>query len=134
MKPSSPLVGQLVNRRESSAFTLIELIAVMTIILLLAGLILSIAGHAQYQGSVKRAESEIKAMEGAIEAYKIDNGSYPRVANGSTDNLNPQQDFDPAFGAGPKYQQSCEYLYQCLSGLQPASMGSRWMNSAKHGR
>ena len=114
---------------QRGAFTLIELIAVMAIILILAGLILGIAGHAQHQGSVKRAESEIKAMSAALESYKIDNGTYPR--NTATDTLNAQVDFDPGTTGGTnKYQAASEYLYQCLSGNLPAgqTIGKAYIN------
>ena len=109
------------SKRGSRAFTLIELIAVMAIILILAGLILGIAGHAQQESSLRRAETEIKGMESAIEAYKIDNGNYPRSM--ATDSLNPYVDFDaaPNSGSGTRYQASSEYLYQCLSGNIPAN-------------
>ena len=112
------------RRRDVKAFTLIELIAVMAIILILAGLILGIAGNAQYKSSLERAKSEIKGMEAAIEAYKIDTGSYP--SNTATDALNPMSDFDPAINgpAGTRYQASSEYLYQCLSGNIPAANGT----------
>ena len=114
------------NRRltqgRSVAFTLIELIAVMSIILILAGLILGIAGHAQHEASVKRAEAEIKGLSAAIEAYKVDNGAYPR--SDATDTLNPQMDFDPGMMGNNKYQLASEYLYQCLSGNQPPVAGA----------
>ena len=108
-----------VEKRGVTAFTLIELIAVMAIILILAGLILGIAGHAQHDSSVRRAQTEIKAMETAIEAYKTDNGVYPRdtPVTGSTDMLNPLVDFDP--GSGNKYKAASEFLYKCLSGYDP---------------
>ena len=108
-------------QRANSAFTLIELIAVMAIILILAGLILGIAGHAEYDSSLRRAQTEIKGMEAALEAYKVDNGGYPRST--ATDTLNAYTDFDPAYsgGSGPKYQASSEYLYQCLTGNIPAN-------------
>ena len=106
-----------------AAFTLIELITVMAIILVLAGLILGVAGHAQYKGSLTRATAEIKALEGAIEAYKADNGTYPRDL-ASTDMLNPEQNFDPASTGKPTYQSSSEFLYEALSGYQPTASGS----------
>lgn len=105
-------------------FTLIELLAVMAIIVLLASLILGIATHANYKGSIARAQTEIHALSSAIENYKIDNGTYPRAvsSNGTqsvTDIINPQTDFDPAVGSA--YKDSSHYLYEALSGFQPDS-------------
>ena len=107
------------------AFTLIELLAVMTIILLLAGLILNIAGSAQYKAAFARATAEIKQMETAMESYKVDNGAYPRDpvtgGNGTTDNLNAQSSPlpDPASGTLATNQcvLSSQYLFTQLSGV-----------------
>ncbi|TMP96229.1 MAG: hypothetical protein E6L07_05790 [Verrucomicrobia bacterium] len=59
------------------AFTLIELIVVIAIIIVLAGLILSTVGYVQKKGARARAETEIAAMSAALESYKADNGIYP---------------------------------------------------------
>src|SRR5205807_5758756 len=70
------------------AFTVIELLVVITIIIILAGLILSTIGYVQKKGARSRAETEIAAMSAALESYKADNGIYPRDATASsTDNL-----------------------------------------------
>src|SRR5438552_4269796 len=61
-----------------SAFTLIELIVVVTIIAILAGLVLSTAGYARKKGARARAETEIAAMSAACESYKADNAVYVR--------------------------------------------------------
>src|SRR5207237_7513962 len=60
------------------AFTIIELLVVITIIIILAGLILSTVGYVQKKGARSRAEAEIAAMSAALESYKADNGIYPR--------------------------------------------------------
>ena len=70
-----------------NAFTLIELIVVVGIIIVLAGLVLSTVGYARKKGALARAETEIAAMSAACENYKADNGVYP--SSGSTDGLNP---------------------------------------------
>src|SRR5881394_2496477 len=70
-----------------SAFTLIELIVVVGIILILAGLVLSTAGYARKKGARARAETEIAAMSAACESYKADNGIYP--TNSDTNALDP---------------------------------------------
>ncbi len=59
------------------AFTLIELLTVMTIIAILAGLVLSISGMVNKKGALARAQSEIQAISAACESYKADNGTYP---------------------------------------------------------
>lgn len=61
------------------AFTLLELLTVMTIIAVLAGLILSGAGYAQQKAARDRATSEIAALSVALESFKADNGEYPQI-------------------------------------------------------
>ena len=69
-----------VNLRNSSpaGFTLVELLAALVIILVLAGLIVSAGKYALTKGATSRAQAEIAAMENALEHYKSDNGAYPR--------------------------------------------------------
>lgn len=65
------------------AFTLIEILVVIAIIAILAGLILGTSGYVQEKAGNSRAEAEIKALSNAIEAYKLDNGVYPQQPNGT---------------------------------------------------
>ncbi len=113
MEHSSRFTLSRCQIRRIRAFTLIELLAVMAIILVLAGLILGTASHAQYKSSLSRATTEIQGLNASIENYKVDNGVYPE--NGDTDKVNPQRDFDPT--VGDLYKKASAYLYQELSGL-----------------
>src|SRR5205814_7388841 len=97
-----------------SAFTLIELIVVVTIITILAGLVLSTAGYARKKGARARAETEIAAMSAACESYKADNGIYPR--NSDTDSLDPTTDFNPGTTPPNNYTKASLWLYEQLSG------------------
>ncbi len=92
-------------------FTLIELLTVIAIILVLAGLLLDVAGNANYKSSFARAQAEVKAMETALEGYKADNGTYPR--SNDTDSLNAQANTPPDPNT---YQTAGKYLYKSLSG------------------
>jgi general secretion pathway protein G len=60
------------------AFTIIEVLIVMAIILVLAGLILATSGYVQNKGRRSRAEAEIAAISAGLENYKADNGIYPK--------------------------------------------------------
>src|SRR5256885_16594058 len=66
--------------RAAGAFTLIELLIVMAIIIVLAGLILATANYVQKKGYRSRAEAEIAAISAALENYKAGNGGYPSTA------------------------------------------------------
>jgi prepilin-type N-terminal cleavage/methylation domain-containing protein len=90
------------------AFTLMELLIVIAIIAVLAGLVLATAGYVQKKGKRSRAEAEIAAMSAALENYKADNGGYPRDA--LTDN------FNVATANIASYEGPSLKLYEYLSG------------------
>ena len=96
--------------RHYNAFTLIELILVVGIIIVLSGLVLSTVGYARKKGARARAETEIAAMSAACENYKADNGVYPQQAS-STDVLDARLSGNPS-----TYQTASLYLYEQLSG------------------
>ena len=96
--------------RHYNAFTLIELILVVGIIIVLSGLVLSTVGYARKKGARARGETEIAAMSAACENYKADNGVYPQQAS-STDVLDARLSGNPS-----TYQTASLYLYEQLSG------------------
>jgi prepilin-type N-terminal cleavage/methylation domain-containing protein len=71
--------------REQSAFTLIELLAVITIIGILAGLTLGAAGAVRRHGATSTAKAEVAALQAACDRYFADYNLYP--ANTSVDPL-----------------------------------------------
>src|SRR5438132_12872519 len=97
--------------RAEGAVTIIELLVVIIIIFILAGLVLSISSYVQNKGKRARAETEIAAMSAALESYKADNGIYP--ANNATNSLDPTTMTDPSSSS---YVSASNYLYIQLSG------------------
>lgn len=79
-QPRSAFVICHSSFRTAGAFTLIELLIVVAIIIVLGGLILATSSYVQTKGKRSRAEAEIAAMAAALENYKADNGVYPRDA------------------------------------------------------
>jgi len=63
--------------REQFAFTLIELLAVITIIGILAGLTLGAAGAVRRHGATSTAKAEVAALQAACDRFYADNNSYP---------------------------------------------------------
>jgi type II secretory pathway pseudopilin PulG len=104
--------------RARGAFTLIELIVVIAIIIILAGLILSTVGYVQKKGALSRAETEIAAMSAACESYKADNGIYPRGQSTSAPPTGiPLYTVDAQTANDPSdYQSATLFLYKQLSG------------------
>ena len=99
-----------------AAFTLVEMLTVMAVIAILAGLIVGIQAFAQKKAALTRAEGEIRTYATACEGYKAEEGGYPRDLKGSnsvTDSLDPRVDGDPT---SIKYQKSSVELYKALSG------------------
>jgi general secretion pathway protein G len=92
------------------AFTIIELLVVISIIIILAGLILSTVGYVQKKGARSRAEAEIAALSAALESYKADNGIYPRDT-AATDTLDPAATINLV-----NYASASLCLYKQLSG------------------
>jgi Tfp pilus assembly protein PilE len=102
----------------NGAFTVIELIVVITVIVILTGLVLSTVSYARKKGARARAETEIAAMSAACESYKADNAIYPRdpTANTATDSLDARTMFDPANANAILYKTASLVLYRALSG------------------
>lgn len=74
--PPSPLA------RRSAGFTLIEIMAVVLIIGLLAGIV-GVAVFSQVDSArVTTARAQIKQIESALEFYRLDNGRYPTTEQG----------------------------------------------------
>ena len=95
-------------RKTVRAFTIIELLIVMTIIIVLAGLIVATSGYVQKRGYRSRAEVEMAAISAALENYRADNGTYPR--DSVTDN------FSVSTTNASDYAAPSLKLYEYLSG------------------
>ena len=97
-------------RDSCSAFTIIELLIVMAVIIVLAGLVLGTSNYVQKKGARSRAEAEIAAMSAALESYKADNGIYP-----DSPGLDARTDFYPNAGNKAAYETASQALYIALS-------------------
>ena len=67
------------NRR---GFTLVELVVVMGVIALLAGLLLPMIFRAQRAGKRTRLAADLQTIETGLNAYKTDFGDFPRFPIG----------------------------------------------------
>ena len=105
------------KKSPNSAFTLLEMLTVLAIIVILAGIVIGVAGYAMKKGARTRAAGEISMISSACESYKSDNGSFPRdiptTGSSLTDSISPKSDFIPT---AAKYAASSLFLYKELSG------------------
>lgn len=60
-----------------AAFTLLELLAVISLIALLAGIVLGVGRRAAESGKTARAKAELAVLAAALEGYKQTYGDYP---------------------------------------------------------
>ena len=63
--------------KTAQAFSLIEMLTVMTIIMILAGLATGVGRYAIIKAKRSRASAEIATLEMALEQYHSDQGFYP---------------------------------------------------------
>ncbi len=68
-------------RRDRTAFTLIEMMAVITIIVILAGMVVGGMGYVNEKQASEKAKVQIALISKALEEYKLDNGTYPPTAD-----------------------------------------------------
>jgi len=74
------------TRNRHAGFTLIELLLVIAILGILAAIIVPKFGGRTAQAQEAAAKSDIATISTQLDAYEVDNGSYPRGKSG-LDNL-----------------------------------------------
>jgi prepilin-type N-terminal cleavage/methylation domain-containing protein len=89
---TTPTLSPFHQNKNSSydAFTLVELLAVITIIGILAGLTLGAAGAVRRHGANSTAKAEVAALQAACDRFYADNNTYPVNTN-----VSPSSSFAP---------------------------------------
>jgi prepilin-type N-terminal cleavage/methylation domain-containing protein len=78
------------NNKTNVAFTLVELMVVVAVIGIIAGIVLAAAGGAQKKAARDQAKAEIKTILVGLERFRAANGGYPSPSpNPSTNRLYP---------------------------------------------
>jgi prepilin-type N-terminal cleavage/methylation domain-containing protein len=75
-----------IKTRWTRSFTLIELMAVVAVIAILAGLVLGGAGAVRQRAARGQAKAEVAAIEAGLSRYQMDFGAYPAATNITTGN------------------------------------------------
>ena len=95
-----PLPSVCEEKKKSNSFTLVELLGVITVIGILAGLTLGAAGAVRRHGATSQAKSEIAALQSACDRYFTENQTYPaNTANNPSSSFNPTATAYTAAGA-----------------------------------
>ncbi len=68
-------------RKYSPGFTLIELMSVIIIIVILAGMVIGGLGYVNEKQARSKAQVQIGLLSKALEEYKLDRGEYPPTPN-----------------------------------------------------
>ena len=73
-----PLSAFLFPLSSFKGFTLVELLAVITIIMILAGLVIGAAAWAGRKGDIARCQARMQTIKNALEEYKLDYNKFPQ--------------------------------------------------------
>jgi general secretion pathway protein G len=76
MRRALPEAASAPVRLDTAGFTLIELMAVLLVIMVLAGISIGVANYANNKAATSRVKSEIAALEAGLEAYRLERGAY----------------------------------------------------------
>jgi prepilin-type N-terminal cleavage/methylation domain-containing protein len=111
---TTPTLSSFHQNKNSSyeAFTLVELLAVITIIGILAGLTLGAAGAVRRHGATSTAKAEVAALQAACDRYYADHNSYP-TTNSMPD---PSSSSDVNPSSTSKYPTGGRALFNSLFG------------------
>jgi general secretion pathway protein G len=106
-----------IKRQHQRAFTLVEMLLVLAILALLAGLVLPKLVGTQERAKIKATITQIGAFKTSLDLFEVDNGHYPKGRNGLQDLVVKPRD------AGSDWHQYMDkvppdpwqhpYIYEC---------------------
>ncbi len=68
------------NKNLVGGFTLVEVLAALAIIGILAGMIMALSSFAVRKAQEKRATAQLQHIRDALDTYKVNNGAYPAAS------------------------------------------------------
>ena len=118
---------RLPRRRSTSGFTLVELLLVLVILGILAGIVLPKFSGTSQRSRVVAAQTQISAFKTALDAFDVDMGCYPKGKNSLLDLMQRPRDAQNWHGPYlqgdiiPKDPWGFDYSYECPGRHNPDS-------------
>jgi general secretion pathway protein G len=113
-------------QHRTRGFTLIEILIVVVILGILAGLVVVNVMDRPDQARVVAAKSDIQAIMSALKLYRLDNGTYPSAEQGLEALVRK-----PTIGEIPRHWKSGGYLDRLPK--DPWGMDYQYLNPGLHG-
>ena len=86
--------NRMLSKKRRSAFTLVEVVVVIVILVSLAGIATPIYMNYVKQGKISTAQMQIKLIEQELDNYKIQVGKYPSELRGLVENVDNHEKWD----------------------------------------
>ena len=116
------------NRRKRSGFTLMEILIVIFILLLLAGIAVGVFNGTRERAKIDTTKINIRVLKSQVDRYNLEVGNYPTTAQGLDALLQPPADLpDPSKWGGP-------YLEDNTSPLDPWGNPYQYVSPSQHTR
>jgi len=119
---------QFEDKKNERGFTLIELMVVIVILGILAGLIIPRIMGRPDEARAAKAGMQIESMETALKLYKLDNGDYPTTEQGLQALVEP-----PAVGSMAKNWRQGGYLEKGKLPKDPWDRDFIYISPGAHG-
>ncbi len=122
-------IKQLTNRpdraRATSGFTLVELLLVLVILGILAGIVVPKFGGTTERARISAATAQLSTFATALDLFEVDNGYYPKGKNGLNDLIVKPRDasaaWHPYLESVPLDPWKNPYVYECPGKHRPGS-------------
>jgi general secretion pathway protein G len=125
--PLGPWAASRRRSRRSRGFTLIELLLVLVILGILAAVVVPKFSGRTEQARIAAAQAQISTFGTALDAYEVDNGSYPKGKDGLLLLVEQPRDVQATWkgpylkGQIPNDPWGQPYIYECPGRQNPTS-------------
>ena len=126
MRTNSSHATRIQLRPEPSGFTLVEMLLVLTILSLLAGIVVPRLIERAKKARIIATQTQIASLANTLNIFALDNGHFPAGRNGFTDLLEKPRDAQnwsgPYIDRLPKDAWDHDFEYVCPGKKHPHSI------------